>query len=112
MMALGIVVGLPVWLIFDTGFFTVFAVSLLLGLLHPVVKGKEYREEARQRQQRARLGEAEQEAHNRERDGLPASARQGDRGRYPAPVHPREPSPHELRAMPYKEYLRTGIATV
>jgi hypothetical protein len=69
MMVLGLIVAVPVWLMFDTGFFTVLTVSVVLGLLHPLLKGKEYREEARRRQQQARLKEPEQERLKQEWTG-------------------------------------------
>ena len=103
MMVLGLIVAVPVWLVFGTGFVTVLTVSVALGLLYPWLKGREYREAARQRQQQAMLGEPE---HQRpEPDQVKSSHRpdpQGGGGTRNAPTRP-----HELRAMPYKEYLQT-----
>jgi 5-methylcytosine-specific restriction endonuclease McrA len=103
MMVFGLIVAVPVWLIFDTGFFTVLAVSVLWGLLWPLLKGKEYREAARRRQQQARLelGQERLKGEQGEKSFSPSSQDAGASGC----AHPVRPQ--DLRAMPYEQYLQT-----
>ena len=104
MMVLGLIVAVPVWLVFGTGFVTVLTVSVALGFLNPLLKGKEYREAARQRQQQAMLREPEHERPTREQEksGYRPDPQGDGGGTRSDPTRP-----HELRAMPYKEYLQT-----
>ncbi len=104
MMLLGLIVAVPVWLVFGTGFVTVLAVSVALGLLKPLLKGREYREAARRLQRQTMLGEPEHERPGREQEesGHRPDPQDDVGGAGNAPTRP-----HELRAMPYKEYLQT-----
>lgn len=103
MMMLGLVVAVPVRLVFDTGFVSVLAISVVVGLVHPLLKGKEYREEARRRQRQARLREPEQEQLAKEQE-----VRSYRPSRQDSDIERAVPTrPHELRAMLYEEYLQS-----
>ncbi len=105
-MVFGLIVAVPVRLVFETGFFAVLAVSVALGVLHPVLKGKEYREAARQRQRQAMSGETDHVGSEQEyEEGDYEPDVQDVDGGQAVTVRPQDPQ--ELRAMPYKEYLHT-----
>lgn len=118
LMVLGLVVAVPMGLLFGSaGFFVVASVFLILGILTPFLMGAEGREQAReewkarrehreregQRQQETRLKETEQDRLEREQTtrGFRLGRQDGGGGRS-VPDRIRK-----LRAMPYKEYLRT-----
>lgn len=120
MMEIGLIAATLVWLVFGTAFFTVFALSLVLGILTPFLAGKEGREELRkakeqeqkeerearereQQRQQATKKVAEQERLKREQEQRSYKLNHQDNGSgRTVPVRP-----HELRAMPYEEYLQT-----
>jgi len=98
-MMLGLVVAVPVRLVFDTGFVSVLGISVVVGLVHPLLKGKVYREEARRRQREARLREPEQEQLAKEQE-----VRSYRPSRQDSDIERVVPTrPHELRAMLYEE---------
>jgi hypothetical protein len=99
MMMLGLVVAVPVRLVFDTGFVSVLGISVVVGLVHPLLKGRVYREEARRRQREARLREPEQEQLAKEQE-----VRSYRPSRQDSDIERVVPTrPHELRAMLYEE---------
>lgn len=119
MMEIGLVAGALVWLVFSTGFFTVIAVFLALGLLFSLLTGEERREELRQfkeqwrkeeREARARKKQKRQEVDRKveaEDDRLGQEKRDYSTSRQEYSEPAASPRPHELRALPYKEYLQT-----
>ncbi len=92
----GLIVAALVWLVFDTGFFAVLVASFLLGILVRLV-GVGEQEERIHRPPSEQDGEAG--------DGSTAvdePAGEAGGGSRTVPI-----SPHNLRALPYREYLQT-----
>ncbi|PLS85216.1 MAG: hypothetical protein CYG60_13800 [Actinobacteria bacterium] len=127
---IAVITAALVWLLYDTGFsmilalfllFFMLAVSLLLGMMVSSLTGEGRTEEAQtgteqalkerpgdrereeqQGQQETRPREAEQDRPKEEQRRMAYRTSQQDGGAHTVPV-----SPKELRALPYKEYLRT-----
>lgn len=120
------------WLLYGTSFsmvsalfllFFMFAVSLLLGMMISSLMGARHKEEERRGKERAlkeRTGDREREEQQRQQETSPREAadqyrpkgEQGERAYRSTHqdgdgTHTVLVSPKELRALPYKEYLRT-----
>jgi hypothetical protein len=120
-MELGLVVAVPVWLIFSTGFFAVLAVALVLGILIPWWMGEEGRRDYEQTRKKKREDRERQDRVWEEQRQQEATSRTAQQERLKQEQEVRDYRPdqqddgarttsnriRELRAMPYKEYLRT-----
>jgi len=117
MMMLGLIVAVPVWLVFSTGFFTVFAIFLVLGILIPLLEGEERRGEGRRSYEQGRTEAREKVREARELKARELKARELKarelkarelKAREREQQRQHQASLHELRAMPYEEYLHTS----